>query len=56
MKWERILWEKIEEKEVAGKATITVHVMFEYIILTHYYSTVNTHQFFIIKMTGNFKL
>lgn len=38
---------KIEEKEVARKAMITVHVMFEYIILTHRYSTVNTHQFFL---------
>lgn len=46
---------EIEEKEVARKAMITVHVVFECIILTHHYSTVNTHQFFYNKNDRKFQ-
>lgn len=46
---------KIEEKEVARKAMIIVHVMFECIILTHHYSTVNTHQIFYNKNDRKFQ-
>lgn len=45
-----------EEKGEGREAMITAHVIFEYITLSHHYSTMNTHQqFFMIKMAGNFK-